>query len=111
MATNLRKIAGTMAGLLLASGTLQAKVQVNCDSANKPEAYWVVAEEDVSPYLSNPTALRSRVVQMGYPHAMGEPANLPEGRYYLFAVCPNIGITPPGKFVSSTETSATIRCP
>jgi hypothetical protein len=97
--------------LLLAPSALQAKVQVLCDSPNKPESYWVVPAEDADPYSSNPALLRSRIPEIGYSHSMGESANLPEGRYYLFPVCPNVGIWPPGKFVSSTETHTTIRCP
>jgi hypothetical protein len=113
MPTTSGKIRATVLGLLLVPSAVQAKVQILCDSARRPEIYWVVYEGDVDmeTYSSRPDLLRSMIPRLGYRRSMNDPPNLPEGGYYLFPVCPNVGISPPGKYVSSSETSTTIRCP
>ena len=107
----MRKVRLVLLGLLLAPGALEAKVEVECNSPRRPETYWVVPQRAADAYASNLPLLRRKIPELGYELPMGEPANLPEGRYYLYPVCPNIGIYPQGKLVSSSQTRVTIGCP
>lgn len=109
--TILRKARLTLIVLLLVPAVAQAKVRVSCDSPRRAETFWAVRQELVRGISTNLPLLLSSIPRLGYLLSIGEPANLPEGRWYLFPVCPDIGIYPQGKLVSSVEERTTIRCP
>lgn len=104
----MRTVRAFVLGLLLAPAILQAKVQVDCNTPRRPEIYYVLPWNAFS---TNEAVLRANILRLGIPVPFGQAANLPEGSYYVFPVCPRVGLYLQGKPVGSNQSGVTVGCP
>lgn len=105
-----------LVAMALASPAAHAAVNVVADpqSRNRPQGYRVIRSDAADSFDVFPRQIRLKKIS---DHAYGEfrigrPANLRTGGYYIYPVCPGIGIWPEGRWPARNgDPTVHLKCP